>query len=211
MGNILSPESGPLFHAIAKGDVDAAVRAVEAHPGLSHKRAGKKSRTIYHACASSGQVAILRRLCEHVWQNMPDEMGKMHAPDVLPEDRFHPMIYRAVNSYDECGLTPLMLSCRKGHAGAVQYLLSQVSSYPNFHIISYLCYGRILSQLPYSFLPCSTLPCPAHPLWMSWSTLVMVEARMLLLLTSAMNPRWPHLLISHHPEAGISINNKLFY
>ncbi len=122
MGNA---QAAPLFDAIADGDVDAAVKALEAHPILSHKRAGKKNRTVYHACASSGQIAVLRRLCEHVWHNVPDELGKTH-PGAMPEGRSHPTIFRAVNSYDESGLTPLMLACKKGHASTVQYLLSQV-------------------------------------------------------------------------------------
>ncbi|GLC57116.1 hypothetical protein PLESTB_001185000 [Pleodorina starrii] len=125
MGNILATEAAALFDAIAEGDVDTAVRALESHPGLSHKRAGKKNRTIYHACASSGQVEVLRRLCEHVWAHVPDELGKTHPGGAGPEGRFHPVLYRAVNSYDESGLTPLMLACKKGHAGAVQYLISQ--------------------------------------------------------------------------------------
>ncbi|GLI61731.1 hypothetical protein VaNZ11_004150 [Volvox africanus] len=124
MGNILSPEAGPLFDAIAEGNVDAAVKALEAHPRLSHARAGKKNRTLYHACASSGQVKVLKRLCEHVWQTIPDELGKIHS-ESTPEGRFHPAIYRAMNTYDETGLTPLMLACRKGHADAVLHLLSQ--------------------------------------------------------------------------------------
>ncbi|GIM10474.1 hypothetical protein Vretimale_14003, partial [Volvox reticuliferus] len=113
-----------LFDAIAEGNVDAAVKALEAHPRLSQTRSGKKCRTLYHACASHGQVAVLKRLCEHVWQTLPDELGKIHA-ESIPEGRFHPTIYRAMNSYDETGLTPLMLACRKGHVDTVMYLLSQ--------------------------------------------------------------------------------------
>ncbi|EFJ46926.1 hypothetical protein VOLCADRAFT_121050 [Volvox carteri f. nagariensis] len=125
MGNVLSPEAGPLFDAIADGNVDAAIRVLDAHPGLSHKRAGKKNRNLYHACATNGQLAVLKRICEHVWETMPDELGKTHSSDSIPEGRFHPVIYRAANSYDESGLTPLMLACKKGHTAVVQYLLSQ--------------------------------------------------------------------------------------
>ncbi|GFR50829.1 hypothetical protein Agub_g13102 [Astrephomene gubernaculifera] len=123
MGNCIAPSSTPLFDAIAVGDANAAVGVLEAHPAMIKNRLGLKRRTVYHACAEEGQLAVLVSLCEHVWRTMPDEAGDVHNQP--PSGQAHPAISHAINALDESGVTPLMVACKHGHVRIVEYMLTQ--------------------------------------------------------------------------------------
>ncbi|GIL49384.1 hypothetical protein Vafri_5748 [Volvox africanus] len=124
MGNILAPSGASLYDAIAEGDADAAVEVLQAHPDLTRKRLGTKKRTLYHFCAASGQVSVLKSLCDHVWRTVPDESGVLAGVQGC-YTRQHPAIRQYINRCDQKGLTPLSLACKKGHAHVVTFLLTQ--------------------------------------------------------------------------------------
>ncbi|GLC34978.1 hypothetical protein PLESTM_000261000 [Pleodorina starrii] len=124
MGNIIAPSGASLSDAIADGDAVAAVEVLQAHPDLTRKRLGAKKRTLYHYCAASGQVAVLKSLCEHVWRSAPDE-GAGAGRGEGGRGRPHPAILQYINASDQKGLTPLSLACKKGHAQVVAFLLTQ--------------------------------------------------------------------------------------
>ncbi|GIL73700.1 hypothetical protein Vretimale_5417 [Volvox reticuliferus] len=124
MGNILAPSGASLYDAIAEGNADAAVEVLQAYPDLTRKRLGTKKRTLYHFCAASGQVSVLKSLCEHVWKTVPDESGVLVGAQGCYKGQ-HPAIRQYINKCDQKGLTPLSLACKKGHAHAVTFLLTQ--------------------------------------------------------------------------------------
>ncbi|GLI61245.1 hypothetical protein VaNZ11_003546, partial [Volvox africanus] len=124
MGNILAPSGASLYDAIAEGDADAAVEVLQAYPDLTRKRLGTKKRTLYHFCAASGQVSVLKSLCDHVWRTVPDESGELAGVQGC-YTRQHSAIRQYINKCDQKGLTPLSLACKKGHGHVVAFLLTQ--------------------------------------------------------------------------------------